>query len=222
MDTDSMRKPGSHAKALAMFRDGAARILLGTQMIAKGLDFHDVTLVGVINADTALNFPDLRATERTFQLITQVAGRTGRGDAGGRVLVQTLAPDHIAVRAAARHDYQAFAAHELPHRQALGYPPFGSLVRIVVRGPHERDAKLFAESVGDRLREAVTDQGGRANVLGPAPAPFARLRGKFRFQLLLRGPDGAALRAATRAATDDLKPPTDVQWIADVDPYDML
>src|SRR5207245_4035130 len=114
--TDTMQAVGSHERALAAFRAGEVRILLGTQMIAKGLDFPNVTLVGVINADTALHFPDFRAAERTFQLVTQVAGRTGRGDKGGRVLVQTFSPDHYAILAAIDHDYARFAAAELPSR----------------------------------------------------------------------------------------------------------
>ena len=123
MDTDAMQSHGSHQRALDAFRSGKVRILLGTQMIAKGLDFPNVTLVGVINADTALHLPDFRAAERTFQLVTQVAGRTGRGPKGGRVLVQTFSPDHPAIQAAVRHDYAAFAAGELPMRRMLRYPP---------------------------------------------------------------------------------------------------
>ena len=132
------RRHGSHERALAAFRSGKVRILLGTQMIAKGLDFPNVTLVGVINADTALHLPDFRAAERTFQLVTQVAGRTGRGPKGGRVLVQTFSPDHPAIQAAVRHDYAAFAAGELPIRQMLRYPPFASMIRLVVRGRSSR------------------------------------------------------------------------------------
>ncbi len=138
MDTDTMRARGAHEKALAEFRSGKARILLGTQMIAKGLDFPNVTLVGVIQADTALHLPDFRAAERTFQLVTQVAGRTGRGEKGGRVLVQTFSPDHPAIRAAVRHDYAAFAAQELPLREMLHYPPFAAMIRLVIRGERRR------------------------------------------------------------------------------------
>ena len=123
-----MRKAGSHEQSLSRFRRGEVQILLGTQMIAKGLDFPNVTVVGVINADTALHLPDFRAAERTFQLVTQVAGRTGRGEKGGRVFVQTFSPDHPAIRAAERHDYEAFAQQELPHRAEFGYPPFGTMV----------------------------------------------------------------------------------------------
>src|SRR5690606_18489594 len=131
MDADTMRRPGSHEMALDAFRRGDTRILLGTQMIAKGLDFPNVTLVGVVSADSALNLPDFRAAERTFQLVTQVAGRTGRGERGGRVVVQTFDPDHPAIQAAARHDFERFAREELPTRQALGYPPFGVMARII-------------------------------------------------------------------------------------------
>ncbi|MCA9099463.1 MAG: primosomal protein N', partial [Planctomycetaceae bacterium] len=124
MDSDSMRKPGSHDKALEAFRKGEVSILLGTQMIAKGLDFPNVTLVGVVDADTQLHQPDYRAAERTFQLIAQVAGRTGRGEKGGRVLVQTTSPDEPAIQFAASHDYDGFAYRELAHRREAGYPPY--------------------------------------------------------------------------------------------------
>jgi primosomal protein N' (replication factor Y) (superfamily II helicase) len=144
MDSDAMKKPGSHERALARFRTGEVRILLGTQMIAKGLDFPNVTLVGVINADTALHFPDFRAAERTFQLVTQVAGRTGRGDKGGRVLVQTFSPEHPAIIAALRHDYLGFAQHELPSREEYGYPPYVSLARLIFRGTSETQTEHFA------------------------------------------------------------------------------
>jgi primosomal protein N' (replication factor Y) len=222
MDTDTMQKPGSHQRALAAFHSGDVRILLGTQMIAKGLDFPNVTLVGVINADTALHLPDFRAAERTFQLVTQVAGRTGRGERGGRVLVQTFSPEHPAIQAAVRHDYQMFAQRELPTRSALCYPPFASMIRLIVRGPAEAMAEAFAQMLGQRLRDTVERHGLTARVLGPAPAPIARLRGKYRFQLQTQAADGAALRRVVSEATTGLKPVDDVQWIADVDPIDML
>ena len=203
-------------------------------MIAKGLDFPNVTLVGVINADTALHLPDFRAAERTFHLVTQVAGRTGRGRKGGRVLVQTFSPDHPAIQAAVRHDYAAFAAGELPIRQMLRYPPFASMIRLVIRGPSEPIAREFANFLAKRLKESLLSQDADASVplaspvsesarvLGPAPAPFARLRGMYRFQIQLQGLEGDKLRAAVRQATADLKEPEGVQWIADVDPLDMM
>ncbi len=222
MDTDTMQAPGAHERALAAFRSGEVRILLGTQMIAKGLDFPNVTLVGVINADTALHLPDFRAGERTFQLVTQVAGRTGRGDQGGRVLVQTFSPDHPAILAATRHDYQTFARGELPVRKMLAYPPFGQMIRLVVRSAREPLAAEFARQLGARLRACLEQLQAPARVLGPAPAPFHKLRGQFRFQIQLQGPDGEALRTAVRQATADLATPEEVQWMVDVDPVDMM
>ncbi len=222
MDTDTMQGHGSHERALESFRSGKVRILLGTQMIAKGLDFPGVTLVGVINADTALHLPDFRAAERTFQLVTQVAGRTGRGPKGGRVLVQTFSPEHPAICAAVRHDFARFAAGELPLRQMLRYPPFASMIRLVVRGPVEAVAAGFAKTITERLEAALKQNGTDARVLGPAPCPFARLRGNYRFQIQTQAADGDGLRAAVAAATAELAPPDDVQWIVDVDPVDML
>jgi primosomal protein N' (replication factor Y) len=222
MDTDSMRRRGSHEHALAEFRDGRVRILLGTQMIAKGLDFPNVTLVGVINADTALHLPDFRAAERTFQLVTQVAGRTGRGQQGGHVLVQTLSPDIPAIMAAVRHDLAAFARSELPHRESLGYPPFAAMVRIVVRGRTEHAARTLADELAERLRASREGAASVVRILGPAPAPMTRLRGSFRVQIQLQSADGASLRETVLRATADLKSTTDLGWIVDVDPLDMM
>jgi primosomal protein N' (replication factor Y) len=222
MDADSMRAHGSHEKALTSFRDGRVRILLGTQMIAKGLDFPNVILVGVVNADTALHLPDFRAAERTFQLVTQVAGRTGRGPQGGRVLVQTLCPDAPAIVAAVRHDLPAFAAQELAQREPLGYPPFTSMVRIVVRGEAERTAKALAEEIARRLQSGAESEATAIRILGPAPAPIARLRSNYRFQIQLQSTDGEFLRQRVRTATADLKAPDGAGWIVDVDPIDMM
>ncbi len=224
MDTDTMRRQGAHERALAAFRHGDHRILLGTQMIAKGLDFPNVTLVGVIHADTALHFPDFRAAERTFQLVAQVAGRTGRGEAGGRVLVQTFAPDHPAIVAAARHDAQRFAAAELPTRERHGYPPFGALVRIVVRGEVEAKARAAGEELAARLRAELADDEaqGAARVLGPAPAPLAKLRGKYRFQIHAHGGEGERLRSAVASASACCEPSAGIERVVDVDPQDMM
>lgn len=222
MDTDAMRTRGSHQRALDAFRRGEVQILLGTQMIAKGLDFPNVTLVGVINADTALHLPDFRAAERTFHLVTQVAGRTGRGEKGGRVLVQTFSPEHPAIRAAVRHDYAAFAAGELPLRRALVYPPFGEMIRLVIRGPGQEQAAALAAHLATRLRESLRKQGAEGRVLGPAPAPLAKLRGKYRFAIHVQGLNRHRLRRAVREATNEGKLPEDVQLVVDVDPLDML
>jgi primosomal protein N' (replication factor Y) len=222
MDADSMRARGSHERAFAAFREGRARILLGTQMIAKGLDFPNVTLVGVVNADTALHLPDFRAAERTFQLVTQVAGRTGRGPRGGRVLVQTLSPDAPAIVAAVRHDLPGFAARELPHRADLGYPPFAAMIRIVLRGRSDSASRALAEEIARRLRAAAEAAGADVRILGPAPAPIARLRGSFRYQIQLQSADGELLRALVRSSTADLKTADGAGWIVDVDPLDMM
>jgi primosomal protein N' (replication factor Y) len=221
MDTDTMRTRGSHERTLDAFRNREIDILVGTQMIAKGLDFPTVMLVGVVNADAALHLADFRAAERTCQLVTQVAGRSGRGPLGGRVVVQTSTPDHPAIRAAASHDYEAFVRSELPAREVLLYPPYGSIVRIVVRSIDERAASDWAGHVVERLRREAEGR-PEIRVLGPAPAPIARLRDRFRWHLQVHGPDGAALRALVVRATAGLRTPDNVAWIVDVDPVEML
>jgi len=222
MDTDTMRTRGSHERTLDAFRARELEILVGTQMIAKGLDFPDVMLVGVVNADAALHLADFRAAERTCQLVTQVAGRSGRGALGGRVVVQTSTPEHPAIRSAGRHDYEAFVRHELPIREALLYPPYGSVVRFVVRSHREEAAAAWAGTLADRLRAAVVAGAEGMRVLGPAPAPIARLRDRFRWHLQVHGPDGERLRALVLEATAGLRTPDDVAWIIDVDPVEML
>ena len=229
MDTDTMRSRGSHERTLDAFRNREIDILVGTQMIAKGLDFPAVMLVGVVNADASLHLADFRASERTCQLVTQVAGRSGRGPLGGRVVVQTSTPDHPAIRAAAMHDYEAFVRSELPIREALLYPPYGSIVRFVIRSADERAAADWSAAIAERLRreidrETVHDAAppSGTRVLGPAPAPIARLSDRYRWHLQLHGPDGGRLRDLVRRVTAGLHTPEHVAWIIDVDPVDML
>jgi primosomal protein N' (replication factor Y) len=222
MDTDTMQRPGSHERAFKEFHDGKVRILLGTQMIAKGLDFPNVLLVGVINADTALHLPDFRAAERTFQLVTQVAGRTGRGERGGRVLVQTFSPEHPAIEAAVRHDFKQFAGCELPVREALMYPPYASMVRVVVRGTHEVPTLAHATMIAEKLTLHLEPTGIPFRILGPAPAPIHKLRGLFRFHFQCQSTNGPALRDAVRKTSEEVKIVDEIQWIVDVDPLDML
>jgi primosomal protein N' (replication factor Y) len=224
MDTDTMQGHGAHERALSQFRNGNVQILLGTQMIAKGLDFPNVTLVGVINADTALHLPDFRASERTFHLITQVAGRTGRGEKGGRVIIQTFSPDHPAILAAAKHDYNRFVQQELPIRKTLNYPPYSQMIRIVVRGEHETKTLEFAQMFADKLRSALQPPATcrLPSILGPAPAPFAKLRNLYRFHIHLRSQHGEHLRDTVRSVSNALKTPPEIQWIIDIDPVDML
>lgn len=233
MDTDTMQGRGSHERALSQFREGKVQILLGTQMIAKGLDFPNVTLVGVINADTALHLPDFRASERTFLLITQVAGRTGRGEKGGRVIIQTFNPDHPAILAAVQHDYRRFVGEELPIRRNLGYPPYSRMSRFIVRGLDEKIVLNFAKELGRELKGALEKaplfaqknnlpELPKFRLLGPAPAPFAKLRGFFRFHLHLHVYNAEFMRWSIRLATSNLKTPGNVQWTVDIDPLDML
>ena len=222
MDTDTMRKPGSHEEALDRFRRGEVQILLGTQMIAKGLDFPNVTLVGVINADIALNLPDFRAGERTFQLVTQVAGRTGRGSRGGKVLVQTYNPEHFAIQAACKHDYVMFADHELAMRSEFGYPPTTKLIRALFRGPTEEPTLACAQAAATRIQAAIDQHRIKARMLGPTAAPIAKLRGKLRYHFMLQTDDLVTLAKHVKTVKDELKPPTDVQWVIDVDAVSML
>jgi primosomal protein N' (replication factor Y) len=219
MDSDTMRSPGSHERVLTAFKEGQVRILLGTQMIAKGLDFPDVTLVGVVSADTALHLPDFRAAERTFQLVAQVAGRTGRGDRPGRVLVQTFCPDAPAILRAAHHDYVGFVADELPRRRDHGVPPFGRLVRLIARGPVETIALGFLKDLATTF-EAQAQAGVR--LLGPAPAPVARIKHLYRFHLQIRAGAPKALQALLHAILPTTTPPHGVELAVDVDPMSML
>lgn len=224
MDSDTMRRPGSHQKVLSAFRAGEIDLLLGTQMIAKGLDFPNVLLVGVINADSALHFPDFRAAERTFGLVTQVAGRTGRGDRGGRVIVQTFSPEHPAIQAASRHDYVQFAHDEMIARKKFNYPPLGSVARIIIRGVVEEVTESISESLVSRLESARQKLGYEVRILGPAPPPISKLRGKYRFHVLLQASLASELGEVIRTATSKFVIPEkdDVQYVVDIDPMDML
>ncbi len=222
MDTDTMRKPGSHEKTLAKFRAGEIKILLGTQMIAKGLDFPNVTLVGVINADTALHLPDFRAAERTFGLVTQVAGRTGRGEKGGRVLVQSFSPDNKTIIAATRHDYIGFTEQELPEREELAWPPFGYLARLVIRSPIQSKSEQMAEHIAESIENAASELETPVEVLGPSVAPAEKLRGQYRYHMMVGTTKEGVLQNVLARAKTKIKPVDDVQWMIDIDPQDML
>jgi len=186
-DFDVTRGKESHEAILEKFIQHQADILVGTQMIAKGLDLPLVTLVGVISADTSLNLPDFRSGERTFQLLTQVAGRAGRSILGGRVILQTYAPEHYAVRAASRHDYAAFFEREIAFRREQGYPPYNRLVRLVFTHSNEQRAQEGANAMRRLLLTRLAQRGLPAlDLIGPAPAFFHRVRGEYRYQLLVR------------------------------------
>lgn len=222
MDSDSMRVRDAHEKALTAFERGEFQILLGTQMIAKGLDFPNVTLVGVISADTMLNLPDFRASERTFQLISQVAGRTGRGSKEGRVVVQSFNPRHYSITYAAAHDYEGFARKELEYRKQLSYPPFGKLARIVFRSSQEDKAKEKSTLVADKLKEIAKTKGNHLEILGPSPAPMTKINNQFRWHILLKAQNYTSIHHVLQGVADMLKPSKSVQPMVDVDPYMML
>jgi primosomal protein N' (replication factor Y) len=221
MDSDSMRKRGSHDVALEQFRRGDARILLGTQMIAKGLDFPNVTLVGVINADTILHQPDFRASERTFQLISQVSGRTGRGPRGGRVLVQTSAPGEPAIVFASKHDFESFVKQEWGHRQALLAPPCRQFTRIILRGADADKVRAEAKRIAVLCHDVAQEQSLDVRLLGPAPAPVARIKGQYRFHVLLAASQADWVRTVWQQVVSQLSPKDDVEWTVDVDPINL-
>ena len=236
MDSDSMAKPGSHQRVLDAFRDGAVNILVGTQMIAKGLDFPNVTLVGVVNADVGLHLPDFRSAERTFQLLAQVAGRAGRGDKGGIVLVQSYTPDHPCITLAAKHDYVTFAGQEMAHRKQHLYPPFQRLARLIVRSEQGEAASNFADTLAAAFSEALKRAQARQSekspsdrahnsplrLLGPAECPVFRLKGLYRFHFQIQSPDSVVLHSVLRDVLAIAKPPSGVEFQVDVDPYNML
>jgi len=193
LDRDTTSRRRTYEQAVLRFGAGELDMLVGTQMIAKGHDFHNVTLVGVVSVDAGLAMPDFRAAERTFQLITQVAGRAGRGERPGRVLIQTYHPQHYALRHACAQDYRAFYDEEIRYRKNLSYPPFVSLAALLVHGPDATRVHETAVGLKEAFEEANADRSCR--VLGPAPAPLARLRGEHRFQILLKSRSRARLRA---------------------------
>jgi primosomal protein N' (replication factor Y) len=213
-DRDTAQTHEAHSTILERFSSGAADVLVGTQMITKGLDLPMVTVVGVISADTALNLPDFRSSERTFQLLAQVAGRAGRGLLAGRVVIQSYHPHHYAIIAASNHDYQGFAERELAFRREQGYPPYTRLAKLVFEDEDYYRAESRAEEMGATLRRALARAGWpTTNLLGPAPPFFTRIRGRYRWQILLRHPDPPAFLGAV-----DIPP----GWHVEIDPVDVL
>jgi primosomal protein N' (replication factor Y) (superfamily II helicase) len=220
LDTDVVRGGCSSEEVLDAFRAGELSVLVGTQMIAKGLDIPNVTVVGVISADSSLNLPDFRAAERTFQLIAQVAGRAGRGDRSGRTIVQSFLADHFAIRAAAQHDYNQFAQTELQARKALAYPPYARVLKILFRGRDEGEVETEAASVVQEIRDAGFSSDEIFGVLGPAPSPRAYLAGKFRWQALIKGTHPGIRRLI--ALLTARKRARRVDRVLDVDPFHLL
>ena len=219
MDADSMTRKDAYRETLRNFRTGKIDILVGTQMIAKGLHFPNVTLVGIINADLSLHLPDFRAGERTFQLLTQVAGRAGRGETAGEVFVQTYTPFSPSIQFARHHDFAGYFQQELEFRERCDFPPFNHAILITARSAHEGRARLSAETVKRRLSEALPEQ----FILGDAtPAPLEKLQGQFRFHILIRGEAIMRLSRLLRETLDKLPFPEDVTVTVDVDPYQLL
>jgi primosomal protein N' (replication factor Y) len=216
LDRDTARRRGAGA-VLEEVISRRAQCLIGTQMVAKGHDFPGVTAVGVLSADTLLNFPDFRAAEKTFQLVAQVAGRAGRGDTPGTVHVQTFHPDHPAIRRASRHDVDGFAAEELAFRRSFFYPPFAQLASVLVSCPDRGKAESAAGSIG----RAVAGSKATLRISGPAPAPLERLQGRWRFQILIRAAERLAVLNALEAAIPE-HPPAGVLIAVDVDPQDLM
>ena len=220
MDTQSMARKGAAHDVVARFSRGSIDVLIGTQMVAKGFDFPGVTLVGVVSADTMLNVPDFRAAERTFQLLTQVSGRAGRGDRPGEVIIQTFNPEHYAIQAAASHNFEEFYDRELRLRREAGYPPFVRLANIVVDGATRAEAAERADRVASRLWHE--SEGSEIVMLGPAPAPLSRLRGIYRWHILLKSPIRAELVSACRGMMAFLKPDDASHVSIDLDPASLL
>jgi primosomal protein N' (replication factor Y) len=213
-DRDTTAGRDSHETILASFINQEADILIGTQMIAKGLDMPLVTLVGVISADVALGMPDFSTGERAFQVLAQVAGRAGRGVLGGRVIVQTYQPDHYAIKAAADHDYVAFYLEEIRFRTQHGLPPFRRMARLVIADPvdnrAERQARQLAKTLRSHARELALSA---TELVGPLPPFFNRIDGRYRWQIIIRSPNPSTLLSGVQI------PP---KWIVDVDPVTTL
>ncbi|MFC1467782.1 primosomal protein N' [Verrucomicrobiota bacterium] len=214
MDSDTMRKKDAYRKVLADFRAAKIDILIGTQMIAKGLDFPNVTLVGVINADITLHMPDFRAGERTYQLLTQVAGRAGRGDLAGEVIIQTYTPHHQAIQAVRNLGYEQFADQELAFREELLYPPYSHLVCLTLKGLVENQVETCADHLAEALLNYLPPD---VMLSGPAPAPLSRAKGYYRFQIMMRAPRTNQMTIPLRKALNDFKLPKNVKATFDVD-----
>ncbi|HSE89089.1 MAG TPA: primosomal protein N' [Candidatus Binatia bacterium] len=224
MDRDTTSKRGAHEELIRSWEKGEIDVLVGTQMITKGHDVTGVTLVGALLADLSLNLPDFRAGERTFQLLSQVAGRSGRGDEPGTVIIQTYAPDHYAIQHLIHHDYKGFFAAEIEFRRALNYPPFSRLVCLRLEGPKFEEVEKKARILGTILHDKIknTRLRERIEILGPAPAPIEKLRNRYRWQLLLKGKQSSSLLELAKQAREALPRTRNVRLHIDVDPYNML
>ena len=229
-DADSTARKNAHQQILEAFKEQKIDILIGTQMVSKGLDFPNVTLVGVIAADTALNLPDFRASEQTFSLLTQVAGRSGRAELEGQVIFQTYMPEHYCIKSAQQHDYIGFYAQEVEARGELRYPPFSNVATLLLRGRDEKEVIEAAHAAREQLEMWRTDHGTAdteptmIEILGPAPAPLTKIEGKFRWHLLLRSANPEKMSQLLKRFTDE--PPTTIskaiELVVDIDPTNTL
>ena len=219
-DSDTTRTKDSHRQILTRFSNGEADLLIGTQMLTKGLDLPQVTLVGVIAADGLLNLPDYRASERAFQTLTQVAGRAGRGNDPGKVIIQTYTPDHPVIEAVQQHDYISFIQRELKERAALGYPPYGRLVLFRLSGVSEKDTEQTAERVA-QLLQATPDSANNCEILGPAPAPVMRVANRYRWHILLKYPPQVKVDFSTFSQLRSLCRAASVSLTIDIDPLNL-
>jgi primosomal protein N' (replication factor Y) len=228
MDRDTMRHKGEVQKVLKRFLEHETDILVGTQMVTKGHDFPNVTLVGVISADLSLNNPDFRAGEITFQLLSQVAGRTGRGSSPGKVIIQTFNPSHYAIRAARDHHYQRFFSREIGLRKQLNYPPFSSIANVRLVGNSKTRTEKMAQQIGVTIRSIAKKQSkGKKiiEVLGPVESPIAKLKGKYRQQILIKSRSSKTLSQILTELdriSASMLSSSGVRMIMDVDPYQMM
>ncbi len=220
MDSDTMKARGAHEEVLTRFRAGEIDVLVGTQMIAKGLDFPNVTLVGIVSADTTLHLPDYRASERTFQMVAQVAGRTGRSAKGGRVIVQTHEPEHFSIRLALHHDFERFAELELRARAKDGYPPFGHIARVVIQGKNRPSVHAAAERLRNLLGEWLADE--TTELLGPAPAPIEVINDQYRMHIVAKAKERLGITRFVKIVRAQTNLPKAVRVLLDVDPLAML
>jgi primosomal protein N' (replication factor Y) len=222
MDRDTTTGRGGHSRILKKLESGAIDILIGTQMIAKGHDFPGVTLVGVVSADTTLNLPDFRGSERGFQLVSQVSGRAGRGDSPGKVFVQTLNPEHFALRAAVAHDYEEFYRQEIEERKDAGYPPFSYLVAIQFSSNSAKTVEKGADAAAELLRTLRVKSRTRLEILGPAVPPMGMIRGRYRWQILLKSVRRDQLHRLVHQFRSEYSLPATLRMTIDIDPLELL
>jgi primosomal protein N' (replication factor Y) len=221
MDSDTLKRKEDYRRVLGDVRTGKIDILIGTQMIAKGLHFPNVTLVGIIHADLGLHIPDFRGSERTFQLLTQVAGRAGRGDVEGEVVVQAFTPFHPAIQFARRHDFNGFYDAEMEFRQQLQYPPFSRIALLLLRGRNGEKVKFSADYLKRELEKKTAGMGD-LTIKGPAAAPLARTKTEYRFQIMLMTRQMSRLSLLLAELAAGLTLPEEVKLSVDIDPVNLM